>query len=120
MKKLYALILLSVIGVVATPAIALAYSDPNPYENYIIQHESSGNPAAMNASGCYGLMQACVLTTAPFGCDGHCDWITLRTYCPNWDTDVRCQLIWFSHYKDSRYGGSWVTAYNFWQANRWW
>jgi hypothetical protein len=121
MKRVYISLAVVLAGLAITAAPkAEAYSDPNPYINFIVQHESGGIPSRTNSIGCYGLMQACVTTTAPFGCNGHCAWETLRQFCPDWATNVSCQLIWFSHYKDSRYGGSWVTAYIFWQKNSWW
>ena len=72
----------------------------------IIGRESGWRPAAMNASGCGGLGQACPVSK-------------LARVCPNWQTDPVCQLSYFGGYAKGRYG-SWTGAYNFWLRNHWW
>lgn len=72
----------------------------------IIGRESGWRLAAVNASGCGGLGQACPVSK-------------LARACPNWQTDPVCQLNYFGGYARGRYG-SWQGAYNFWLSNHWW
>lgn len=73
------------------------------YVDYIISHESSWNPSAINAlSGACGLPQS--LPCSKLG--------------PNWSDPV-VGLTWANTYALNRYG-SWAAAYSFWVANKWW
>lgn len=81
-----------------------------PYVDYIINHESRWNPAAVNPRGCIGLGQNC-----PDG-SGR-TW--LSEACPDWKTNPVCQLKRFSKYANDRYGG-WAQAYNAKVAKGWW
>jgi type II secretory pathway pseudopilin PulG len=74
----------------------------DPYLDYIIAHESSGNQYAMNSIGACGLFQA--LPCGKMGCAL---------------SDVQCQLAWGRNYAVSRYGSTYA-AYLFWTANHWW
>lgn len=74
----------------------------NQYKQFIYQHESGCNTAAVNSIGCKGIGQAC-----PGSKIAHCG------------NDFACQDKWFSNYAIQRYG-SWAAAYNFWVANNWW
>jgi len=76
-----------------------------PYADFVIAHESGWRLGARNASGCLGLGQACPGSK-------------LINACPNYGTDVTCQIQFFTRYA-AKYGG-WHGAYNFWQVNRWW
>jgi uncharacterized protein YabE (DUF348 family) len=76
------------------------------YVDYVIEHESHWNPAAVNRSGCYGLGQACPGSK-------------LVAACPNWQADVVCQLRFFHGYAIGRYK-SWEAAYNFKVSRGWW
>jgi len=69
---------------------------------YIYAHESSNNPSATNAEGCYGLGQ---------DCSGK-----LKPMC---GADYACQDAFFDNYASSRYGG-WANAQAFWEAHHWW
>lgn len=83
-------------------AAGIAQSDYG-YVDFIISHESSWNPSAINASsGAGGLPQA-----LPFS----------KTGCSL--GDPVCQLRWADGYATARYG-SWAGAYTFWQAHRYW
>jgi uncharacterized protein YabE (DUF348 family) len=76
------------------------------YVNYVIEHESHWNPAAVNASGCTGLGQACPGSK-------------LAAACPSWRSDPVCQMKFFNQYAVGRYG-SWASAYNHKVAYGWW
>jgi uncharacterized protein YabE (DUF348 family) len=76
------------------------------YVDYIIEHESHWNSAAVNASGCAGLGQACPGSK-------------LARACPSWQSDPICQLRFFDRYAVGRYG-SWARAYQFKRSNGWW
>lgn len=76
------------------------------YVDYIFSRESRWNAAAMNASGCGGLGQACPATK-------------LARVCPNWQSDPVCQTKFFTGYAVGRYG-SWQGAYNAWLTKHWW
>lgn len=76
-------------------------SVPNDYKLFIYMKESGNNPAAVNASGCRGLGQACPGSKLPCG------------------NDYACQDAWFTNYAISRYG-SWENAYLFWLGHNWW
>ncbi len=82
----------------------------NGYVEYIIQHESSGRAWVSNYLGCIGLMQSCPYKGSPAG---------LAVSCPNWRTDVECQLEFFSRYAYSRYG-SWYNAFLHSKVYGWW
>lgn len=75
----------------------------NSARDFIIRHESGGNPNAVNpSSGARGLYQ--------------CN--------PNFHScpavgDVAGQHAWGQKYVNERYG-SWQNAYAFWTANHWW
>lgn len=75
--------------------------------DYVLSHESTWRPDAVNPTGCIGLGQSC-----PGGSG-------LSAECPDWKTNVSCQVRHFTKYAQNRYGG-WTGAYNFWQSNRWW
>jgi hypothetical protein len=81
-------------------------SHGNQYMDYIFTHESTNNPCAMNELGCIGLGQSC-----PGGSG-------LESDCPNWRTDVECQVRHFTAYAN-KYGG-WAGSYAFWIANHYW
>lgn len=73
------------------------------YVDYIISHESSWNPSAINAgSGACGLPQA--LPCSKLG--------------DNWSNPITA-LQWANTYATDRYG-SWYAAYQFWITNKWW
>lgn len=76
------------------------------YADYVIEHESRWNPAALNPKGCAGLGQACPGSK-------------LAAVCPNWKTDPVCQMKFFNKYANDRYGG-WAGAYNAKRAKNWW
>jgi uncharacterized protein YabE (DUF348 family) len=76
------------------------------YVDYIIEHESRWNSAAVNSSGCAGLGQACPGSK-------------LARVCANWQSDPICQLRFFDNYAQNRYG-SWYNAYIFKRNNGWW
>jgi LysM repeat protein len=73
----------------------------NAYANYIYMHESGCRTTAMNASGCYGIGQACPGSKI--------------AYC---GADYACQNAWFTAYA-GKYGG-WEGAYNHWITTGWW
>lgn len=77
--------------------------------DYIISKESGWRPGAVNSQGCIGLGQRC-----PSGGSN-----ALVSACPSWQTDPVCQLRHFSAYANGRYG-SWNSAYQTWQVQRWW
>ncbi len=72
--------------------------------DWIIQHESGGNPYAMNASGACGLGQSLPCSKVLNAC-GSLD-------------NVGCQIEWVRNYCVSRYGST-ANAKSFWVANRW-
>lgn len=74
----------------------------NPYASYIYSKESGCRTTARNASGCYGIGQAC-----PGSKIAHCG------------SDYACQNAWFTNYAIQRYG-SWENAYNFHKTRGWW
>ena len=88
--------------------MALAGISPGDYNyaDYIIEHESHWNPAAVNASGCAGLGQACPGSK-------------LAAVCPNWANDPVCQLRFFDNYAKRTYG-SWAAAYQKKISVGWW
>lgn len=71
---------------------------------YIVQHESSWQPAVYNSEGCVGLAQRCPASV-------------LLSDCPT--LDPVCQLRHFSSYASGRYGG-WQGAYEAWTVKHWW
>jgi hypothetical protein len=74
----------------------------DPYLDYIIAHESSGNQYAINSIGACGLFQA--LPCGKMGCDL---------------SDAPCQIEWGRNYAIQRYGSTYA-AYTFWVNNHWW
>jgi uncharacterized protein YabE (DUF348 family) len=76
------------------------------YVDYIIEHESRWNSAAVNYLGCKGLGQACPGSK-------------LVAACPNWEGDPICQLRFFDKYAQGRYGG-WSGAYAHKRSYGWW
>lgn len=73
------------------------------YVDYIVSHESSWNPNAVNASsGASGLVQALPCGKVPGNCFDPVD-----------------NLRWADGYAKGRYG-SWAGAYQFWISNHWW
>lgn len=72
--------------------------------DFIVSHESSWNPTALNSEGCVGLGQRCPAST-------------LYTQCP--DLDPVCQLRQFTNYAVTRYG-DWANAASIWSVQRWW
>lgn len=92
-------------AVATTPAPAPAPASgcgDNEMAHYIYMHESSCNPNARNAQGCYGIGQ---------DCNG-----AVEKEC---GADYACQNAFFTRYANSRYGG-WQGAYDFWLAHNWW
>lgn len=72
----------------------------------IVDHESSWNYTAVNASsGAYGLFQA--LPGSKMSSVGS-----------DWQTNPATQIKWGLNYMDSRYGSP-CEAWSFWQANNW-
>lgn len=87
----------------ATAAPATGVWTGNAARDYIINHESSGNPYAVNpASGTTGLYQCMPSVHA----------------CPALG-DVAGQHAWGEQYMKSRYG-TWENARAFSVANGWW
>jgi len=78
-----------------------------PAVDFIFTHESTWRPTAVNNIGCIGLGQSC-----PGGSG-------LASDCPNWQTDVICQIKHFDKYAKSVYG-SWWGAHSAWQSKGWW
>jgi len=84
------------------PSPVVSGCGDNSYAAYIYSKESGCRTTARNASGCYGIGQAC-----PGSKVAHCG------------ADYACQNAWFTDYAMRRYG-SWANAYNFHKANGWW
>lgn len=74
------------------------------YLDWIISHESGGNPYAVNSIGACGLGQSLPCSK-------------VLSVCGSLD-NVSCQIDWVRNYCISRYGST-LAAYNFWVANRW-
>jgi hypothetical protein len=93
-------------AVIAPETVTAPISD-NWYRDFIFQHESGGRLDAVNSIGCYGLGQDCNNV--------------LESQCPDWRTNLTCQVDFWDKYAIRRYG-SWEAAYNFWevQGHRWW
>jgi len=87
------------------PQPPVVYHSDDFYKEFIFSHESSNRLNAVNSIGCYGLGQSCS--------------DSLRNECPNWATDLNCQLAFWDRYAVRRYG-SWANAYNFWLSHKWW
>jgi hypothetical protein len=89
------------------PVTSTAPISDNWYRDFIFQKESSGRLDAVNSIGCYGLGQDCNNV--------------LESQCPDWRTNLTCQVDFWDRYAIRRYG-SWEAAYNFWevQGHRWW
>lgn len=87
-----------------TPATApsVGYCGDNIYKQFIYSHESGCNTDRWNASGCYGIGQACPASKI--------------AYC---GADFACQDAWFTDYANRAYGG-WEGAYNAWLSKGWW
>ncbi|WP_030859453.1 transglycosylase SLT domain-containing protein [Streptomyces sp. NRRL S-37] len=82
--------------------------DPAEFQCFskIVQHESSWNPTATNASsGAYGLVQA--LPASKMASAGS-----------DWKTNPATQIKWGLDYMKSRYGSA-CDAWSFWQTNHW-
>jgi resuscitation-promoting factor RpfB len=79
------------------------------YVDYIFSHESHWNPASTSRNGCIGLGQNCPDANGS-------RW--LEKSCPNWQTDVICQIKRFSVYADAK--GGWAAAYNIKVSKGWW
>jgi hypothetical protein len=75
--------------------------------DYIFSHESGWRPGAVNGFGCIGLGQSCPLGSG------------LSKECPDWQTNVRCQVRHFTAYANHRYG-SWQAAYEYWLVHHNW
>lgn len=75
--------------------------------DHIFNGESSWDPTAVNGEGCYGLGQSC-----PFGSQ-------MAKECPQWATDIACQVKHFAGYAERRYGG-WEQALAHWKVHRNW
>ena len=74
--------------------------------SYIVDHESSWNYHAVNASsGAYGLFQA--LPASKYSSAGS-----------DWQTNPATQIKWGLNYMNSRYGSP-CDAWSFWSANHW-
>ena len=81
--------------------------DDYVYVDFIIHHESTWRPGAVNSSsGAYGLCQS--LPASKMASAGS-DYLT----------NPVTQLKWCSGYAKARYGG-WQGAYNAWLVQRWW
>ena len=72
--------------------------------NWIISHESGGNPYAMNSIGACGLGQSLPCSKVLGKC-GSLD-------------NVACQIEWVREYCVGRYGST-ANAKSFWEVNRW-
>lgn len=83
----------------------VVYHSDDFYKEYIFSHESGNRLNAVNSIGCYGLGQSCSES--------------LRNACPNWSTDLNCQLAFWDSYAIRRYG-SWEQSYQFWIGHKWW
>ena len=88
-----------------TPEPVTVYHSDDFYKEYIFTKESNGRLAATNEIGCIGLGQ---------DCNGQ-----LAIDCPNWQTDLLCQLEFWDRYATARYGG-WYQSYLFRQSHNWW
>lgn len=74
--------------------------------DYIVNHESSWNPQAVNpSSGAYGLPQSLPASK-------------LASAGSDWRTNPITQLKWMRNYVNERYGGA-NGALAFWKANHW-
>lgn len=74
--------------------------------DYIVNHESSWNPQAVNpSSGAYGLPQSLPASK-------------LASAGSDWRTNPITQLKWMRNYVNERYGGA-NGALSFWKANHW-
>jgi hypothetical protein len=90
---------------VAAPApISTYHGSGDQYLDWIIQHESGGNPYAMNSIGACGLGQSLPCSKV-LGVCGTLD-------------NVACQIEWVRNYCNSAYGSTY-NAYLFWQAHSW-
>ncbi len=79
--------------------------------DFIFFKESGGRLNAINSIGCIGLGQSCAAKKGGIP--------PLQTACPNWQTDMACQLAFWDNYAIRRYG-SWDNAVAFWQVKHWW
>lgn len=87
----------------AAPAVSQSAFTGNAARDFIIRHESGGNPYAVNpSSGTTGLYQ-CMPSVHS---------------CPALG-DVAGQHAWGEHYMSSRYG-TWENAQAFWLSHNWW
>lgn len=84
------------------PTGATSGCGDNQYAHFIYMKESGCRTGARNASGCFGIGQAC-----PGSKIAHCG------------TDYACQNAYFTNYAIQRYG-SWAGAYSAWLSKHWW
>lgn len=82
------------------PQTPVIYHSDDFYKEFIFSHESFNRLDTVNSIGCYGLGQSCS--------------DALRDACPNWQTDLACQLGFWDRYA-SAYGG-WEQSYIFWNC----
>jgi hypothetical protein len=92
--------------------MAQAGIPPENYDevDYIMDRESSWNPAARNGGGCIGLGQNCPDANGEYWLDDA---------CPDWANEPVCQLVRFQDYAYGRYGG-WDGAAAHSRAKGWW
>ena len=79
-----------------------------PYVEYIFSRESGWNASSVSANGCIGLGQNCLSNGQYF----------IKLACPNWQTDVICQIKRWDEYA-SKYGG-WYGSYLHWNYYKSW
>jgi hypothetical protein len=100
--------------IVQPPAPVIYAGSDNAARDFIFSHESGNRLDAVNSIGCYGLGQSC----GP----------GLAIACPDWSTNLNCQLVYWDNYAASHcdyafgttcYGG-WQGAYAFWIAHHYW
>ena len=85
---------------------------PENYDevDYIFTKESNWRPYAVNSKGCIGLGQ---------NCPDKYGFKWLEQACPDWRTNVVCQIKRFAHYAIGRYG-SWEAARAHKVRTGWW
>ncbi len=94
------------IGEIQSMAQSMVASDQYQCFSNIVDHESSWNYQAVNASsGAYGLFQA--LPGSKMSSAGS-----------DWQTNPATQIKWGLSYMNDRYGSP-CDAWSFWQANNW-
>jgi hypothetical protein len=94
--------------------VVQSYSDvagQNTLRDYIFSVESGGSLGSVNPGGCIGLGQDC----------NH--WMETgrlnSPVCPNWQTDLDCQLAYWDWYANTIYGG-WGPSYAFRSTHNYW